>query len=85
MPWRRGIVLASWLALFTPERVDARADDRVFDPYFWSHPRYIDPTYHFTSPGKGSRDEAPPEEARRTEREKPTGEPRGGEGGRRRR
>jgi hypothetical protein len=35
-----------------PGRAEAKADDRVFDPHFWSHPRYIDPTYDFRAPPK---------------------------------
>jgi hypothetical protein len=42
----------SLLVLTAPADVDARADERIFDPYFWSHPRYIDPTYDFELPPK---------------------------------
>jgi hypothetical protein len=45
-------VALALVVLTAPAAVDARADERIFDPYFWSHPRYIDPTYDFELPPK---------------------------------
>jgi hypothetical protein len=40
------------LALAVPAGAGALADERTFDPHYWSHPRYIDPTYDFEPPPK---------------------------------
>jgi hypothetical protein len=45
------------LLMPVPGRAEAKADERVFDLHFWSHPRYIDPTYDFRAPPKRSLEE----------------------------
>jgi hypothetical protein len=50
------IALVLFFALAAPARADARADDRVFDLHYWSHPHFIDPTYDFAPPSKDERE-----------------------------
>jgi hypothetical protein len=46
------VALVLLFALAAPSTADARADDRIFDPHYWSHPHFIDPTYDFEPPPK---------------------------------
>lgn len=42
----RSALVFALAGLFTaPHAARARPDDRVFDPYYWAHPHFIDPAF----------------------------------------